>query len=67
MDSKKESTLKSVLSALWNLSAHCGLNKVCPYHVVVEYGNTVESHTVTLTPSSGTYPKLPTLSMPEGR
>ncbi len=25
---KKESASKSVLSALWNLSAHCNLNKV---------------------------------------
>ncbi|XP_034234963.1 adenomatous polyposis coli protein-like isoform X3 [Thrips palmi] len=28
MEAQKESTLKSVLSALWNLSAHCSLNKV---------------------------------------
>lgn len=28
MEAKKESTLKSVLSALWNLSAHCSMNKV---------------------------------------
>uniref|UniRef100_A0A1B6D309 Adenomatous polyposis coli protein n=1 Tax=Clastoptera arizonana TaxID=38151 RepID=A0A1B6D309_9HEMI len=28
MDVKKESTLKSILSALWNLSAHCNMNKV---------------------------------------
>lgn len=28
MKSKKETTLKSILSALWNLSAHCSLNKV---------------------------------------
>ncbi|XP_054281505.1 adenomatous polyposis coli homolog isoform X2 [Macrosteles quadrilineatus] len=27
MDVKKESTIKSVLSALWNLSAHCNMNK----------------------------------------
>ncbi|CAB3379404.1 Hypothetical predicted protein [Cloeon dipterum] len=27
MDAKKESTLKSILSALWNLSAHCSANK----------------------------------------
>ena len=27
MDAKKESTLKSMLSALWNLSAHCSENK----------------------------------------
>lgn len=28
MEGKKESTLKSVLSALWNLSSHCSMNKV---------------------------------------
>jgi len=28
MEGKKESTLKSILSALWNLSAHCSINKV---------------------------------------
>ncbi|XP_063230736.1 uncharacterized protein LOC134535524 isoform X1 [Bacillus rossius redtenbacheri] len=28
MEGKKESTLKSILSALWNLSAHCSMNKV---------------------------------------
>lgn len=28
MSSRKEATLKSVLSALWNLTAHCSLNKV---------------------------------------
>ncbi|GLH14629.1 Uncharacterized protein GBIM_18977 [Gryllus bimaculatus] len=28
MEAKKESTLKSILSALWNLSAHCSINKV---------------------------------------
>ncbi|XP_043464200.1 uncharacterized protein LOC122499764 isoform X1 [Leptopilina heterotoma] len=28
MEGKKESTLKSILSALWNLSAHCSTNKV---------------------------------------
>jgi len=28
MDAKKEATLKSILSALWNLSAHCSMNKV---------------------------------------
>lgn len=28
MDAQKESTLKSILSALWNLSAHCSVNKV---------------------------------------
>ncbi|XP_059490549.1 adenomatous polyposis coli protein-like isoform X3 [Neocloeon triangulifer] len=27
MEAKKESTLKSILSALWNLSAHCSTNK----------------------------------------
>ncbi|XP_044743174.1 uncharacterized protein LOC123305506 isoform X2 [Chrysoperla carnea] len=27
MNSQKEATLKSVLSALWNLSAHCSINK----------------------------------------
>ncbi|KAF4518709.1 hypothetical protein B566_EDAN013728 [Ephemera danica] len=27
MEAKKESTLKSILSALWNLSAHCSMNK----------------------------------------
>ena len=27
-EGKEESTLKVVLSALWNLSAHCGKNKV---------------------------------------
>jgi adenomatosis polyposis coli protein len=27
MDAEKESTLKSILSALWNLSAHCSTNK----------------------------------------
>uniref|UniRef100_T1J0P6 Adenomatous polyposis coli protein n=1 Tax=Strigamia maritima TaxID=126957 RepID=T1J0P6_STRMM len=27
MEGKKESTLKSILSALWNLSAHCSINK----------------------------------------
>lgn len=27
MISRKESTLKSILSALWNLSAHCSMNK----------------------------------------
>ncbi|KAF6017239.1 hypothetical protein EB796_024448 [Bugula neritina] len=26
---KRESTLKSILSALWNLSAHCTFNKTC--------------------------------------
>lgn len=31
MDVKKESTLKSILSALWNLSAHCNMNKVNYY------------------------------------
>ncbi|XP_017752686.1 PREDICTED: uncharacterized protein LOC108545528 isoform X2 [Eufriesea mexicana] len=28
MEGRKESTLKSILSALWNLSAHCSINKV---------------------------------------
>lgn len=28
MEGRKESTLKSILSALWNLSAHCSTNKV---------------------------------------
>ncbi|XP_014208710.1 adenomatous polyposis coli protein-like isoform X2 [Copidosoma floridanum] len=28
MEGRKESTLKSILSALWNLSAHCRVNKV---------------------------------------
>lgn len=28
MEVKKESTMKSILSALWNLSAHCNMNKV---------------------------------------
>ncbi|XP_044013001.1 protein PF14_0175-like isoform X2 [Aphidius gifuensis] len=28
MEGSKESTLKSILSALWNLSAHCSTNKV---------------------------------------
>ncbi|KAL0271178.1 UNVERIFIED_CONTAM: hypothetical protein PYX00_008355 [Menopon gallinae] len=28
MEGKKESTLKSILSALWNLSGHCSMNKV---------------------------------------
>ena len=28
MEWKKESTLKSILSALWNLSAHCTMNQV---------------------------------------
>lgn len=28
MEAKKESTLKSILSALWNLSAHCNYNKI---------------------------------------
>ena len=28
-DSKEEPTLKVILSALWNLSAHCRKNKVC--------------------------------------
>ena len=27
MEGRKESTLKSILSALWNLSAHCSTNK----------------------------------------
>lgn len=27
VEAKKESTLKSILSALWNLSAHCSMNK----------------------------------------
>ncbi|GAB6032124.1 hypothetical protein CHUAL_010487 [Chamberlinius hualienensis] len=27
MEARKESTLKSILSALWNLSAHCSMNK----------------------------------------
>lgn len=27
MNSEKEATLKSILSALWNLSAHCSINK----------------------------------------
>ena len=34
MDVKKESTLKSILSALWNLSAHCNVNKVNAFVVV---------------------------------
>lgn len=29
MEANKEATLKSILSALWNLSAHCTANKVC--------------------------------------
>ncbi|XP_012285915.1 uncharacterized protein LOC105702713 isoform X2 [Orussus abietinus] len=28
MEGRKEPTLKSILSALWNLSAHCSINKV---------------------------------------
>lgn len=28
MEGRKESTLKSILSALWNLSAHCSTNKM---------------------------------------
>lgn len=28
MEGRKESTLKSILSALWNLSAHCSTNKI---------------------------------------
>ncbi|CAG0902403.1 unnamed protein product [Darwinula stevensoni] len=33
MEAKRESTLKSILSALWNLSAHCGENKaeICAF------------------------------------
>lgn len=30
-DPKEEATLKVVLSALWNLSAHCGKNKVSSF------------------------------------
>jgi adenomatosis polyposis coli protein len=36
MEGKKESTLKSILSALWNLSAHCSINKV-GRNLTVEY------------------------------
>lgn len=31
---QKESTLKAVLSALWNLSAHSNQNKVCSVYVL---------------------------------
>ena len=41
MAAERESTLKSVLSALWNLSAHCGMNKV---GVVKVYGPTAMFH-----------------------
>ncbi|XP_075231936.1 uncharacterized protein LOC142330508 isoform X3 [Lycorma delicatula] len=39
MEAKKESTLKSILSALWNLSAHCNLNKVeiCSVEGALQY------------------------------
>ncbi|XP_042899717.2 adenomatous polyposis coli homolog isoform X2 [Parasteatoda tepidariorum] len=33
MEAEKESTLKSILSALWNLSAHCSANKADICHV----------------------------------
>ncbi|XP_039291012.1 adenomatous polyposis coli protein [Nilaparvata lugens] len=39
MQAKKESTLKSILSALWNLSAHCNMNKVeiCAVEGALQY------------------------------
>ncbi|KAM9251433.1 adenomatous polyposis coli protein-like [Cariama cristata] len=39
LEVKKESTLKSVLSALWNLSAHCTENKgdICAVHGALEF------------------------------
>lgn len=39
MKGKKETTLKSILSALWNLSAHCSLNKVdiCSVNGALEF------------------------------
>lgn len=39
MEVKKESTLKSILSALWNLSAHCSMNKadICETEGALEF------------------------------
>lgn len=39
MEAKKESTLKSILSALWNLSAHCSMNKadICEIEGALEF------------------------------
>lgn len=32
LSARKESTLKVILSAVWNLSAHCSINKVGSLH-----------------------------------
>ncbi|GFV51492.1 adenomatous polyposis coli protein [Trichonephila clavipes] len=39
MEAQKESTLKSILSALWNLSAHCSMNKadICEVEGALEF------------------------------
>ncbi|GFT27323.1 adenomatous polyposis coli protein [Nephila pilipes] len=39
MEAMKESTLKSILSALWNLSAHCSMNKadICEVDGALEF------------------------------
>lgn len=39
MEANKESTLKSILSALWNLSAHCSMNKadICETEGALEF------------------------------
>ncbi|XP_035219555.1 uncharacterized protein LOC118192660 isoform X2 [Stegodyphus dumicola] len=39
MEANKESTLKSILSALWNLSAHCSMNKadICEIDGALEF------------------------------
>uniref|UniRef100_A0A1B6ETN9 Adenomatous polyposis coli protein basic domain-containing protein n=1 Tax=Cuerna arida TaxID=1464854 RepID=A0A1B6ETN9_9HEMI len=39
MDVKKESTMKSILSALWNLSSHCNMNKadICAVKGALQY------------------------------
>lgn len=39
MKAEKESTLKSILSALWNLSAHCSMNKgdICSVEGALEF------------------------------
>lgn len=39
MEANKESTLKSILSALWNLSAHCSMNKadICEIEGALEF------------------------------